>query len=125
MATGRITKTAVDGMAPAAADQFLWDDEVRGFGLKVTPGGAKSYIIQYRTGGRGSPTRRYTIGRHGPLTPNAAKTEAKRLLGLVSDGKDPASIKRAARTVAVDLAFAGFAGRFLNLYVKHEMAGIV
>ena len=55
MATGRITKTAVDAMAPAPDDQFLWDDELRGFGLKVTPGGAKSYIIQYRTGGRGSP----------------------------------------------------------------------
>ncbi|HXH00235.1 MAG TPA: site-specific integrase [Sphingomicrobium sp.] len=120
MATGRITKTAVDGLAAGLADQFLWDDELRGFGLKVTPGGAKSYIIQYRTGGRGTPTRRYTIGRHGVLTPNTAKLEAKRLLGLVSEGKDPAAAKRDARTMATDLAFSGFVGRFLDLYVKHE-----
>lgn len=120
MATGRITKTAVDRATPGAVDRFLWDDEIKGFGLKVTPSGAKSYIIQYRTGGRGSPTRRYTMGRHGALTPHTAKTEAKRLLGLVSEGKDPASDKRDARTVSVDLSFPKFAERFLDQYVKPE-----
>lgn len=120
MASGKITKTAVDGLAALDRDQFLWDDEVRGFGLKVSPGGAKSYIVQYRTGGRGSPTRRYTIGRHGPFTPQRAKDEAKRLLALVGEGKDPASDKREARTIAIDLEFKGFADRFLEQYVKHE-----
>lgn len=120
MVIGRITKTAVDAAIPAASDQFIWDDEVKGFGLKVSPGGAKSYVLQYRLGGRGSKTQRYTIGRHGPLTPAGAKTEAKRLLGLVSEGKDPASIKRTARSVQTDLAFDGFTKLFLSLYVTHE-----
>lgn len=120
MATGKITKTAVDRLSPLDRDHFLWDDEVRGFGLKVSPGGAKSYIVQYRTGGRGSPTRRYTIGRHGPLTPQRAKDEAKRILALVSEGKDPASDKKDARTIAVDLEFKSFADRFLEHYVRHE-----
>lgn len=123
MATGKLTKTAVDAAVPGGGDSFLWDDEVRGFGLKVTPSGTKSYILQYRTGGRGSPTRRYSIGRHGAFTPQAARVEAKRLAALVSEGKDPASDKKEARHVAVDLAFDNYATRFLDLYVKHEWKG--
>lgn len=37
MATLRITKRAVDAARPKAADSYLWDDELSGFGLKVTP----------------------------------------------------------------------------------------
>ncbi len=106
MATGKITKTAVDGLAPGASDRFLWDIETKGFGVKVTPSGLKSYIFQYRTGGRGSPTRRYTIGRHGPFTPQAAEKEAKRLSASVSDGKDPASDRKDAKTIAIVLSLA-------------------
>lgn len=123
MAVRRITKAAVDALLPARVDQFLWDDELRGFGLKVTPGGAKSYLVQYRMGGRGTPTRRYTIGRHGPFTPDAARREAKRLLGLVSDNQDPAVKKRAAKgaiMAAVELEFETYAKRFLEHYVAHE-----
>lgn len=123
MAVGKITKAAVDGLLPGRVDQFLWDDELRGFGLKVTPGGAKSYLVQYRMGGRETSTRRYTIGRHGPFTPDAARREAKRLLGLVSDNQDPAGKKRAAKAAivaAVELEFETYAKRFLEHYVAHE-----
>jgi hypothetical protein len=48
MATGKITKRSVDALVPGAADTFLWDDELRGFGLKITPGGNRSYVYQYR-----------------------------------------------------------------------------
>ena len=65
---------------PAIAE-FLWDPELKGFGVKAEASGAKSYVLQYRLGGRGSKVRRYTIGRHGsPWTPATARTEAERLL---------------------------------------------
>jgi integrase len=94
-----ITKRVVDTAEPGAKDAFLWDSELRGFGLKVTPAGGKSYILQYRAGrGRGSPTRRVTIGKHGsPWTPTTARREALRLLGQVAAGDDPASERKAAR----------------------------
>jgi hypothetical protein len=42
--------------------------------------------------------RRHTIGRHGsPWTPDAARNEARRLLGEVAAGDDPASEKTAMR----------------------------
>lgn len=94
-----ITKRIVDDAKPGNRDSFLWDSELRGFGLKVTPAGGKSYLVQYRAGhGRGSPTRRVTIGKHGsPWTPATARKEALRLLGMVAGGADPAGEKSAKR----------------------------
>ena len=68
----RITKRTVDAAVPDAgrADRFLWDGEVKGFGLRVKPSGIKSYVLKYRIGSR---TRRLTIGKHGsPWTPEEA-----------------------------------------------------
>lgn len=89
MATGKITKDKVDALAKGTSDLFLWDDKLSGFGLKVTPAGAKVYLLQYRVGGRGHPTRRYTIGKHGPMTPDQARTRAKELAHMVELGIDP------------------------------------
>jgi hypothetical protein len=70
----------------------LWDQEVRGFGIRARVGGAKTYILHYRAGtGRGAPLRKLTIRKRGsPWTPDMARTEAKRLLGLIASGEDPA-----------------------------------
>ena len=93
----KLTKRGVDAVAPASRDVLVWDTELKGFGLKVTPAGAKVYLIQYRMGGRGTPVRRYTIGRHGsPLTPDSARAEAGRLLGQVRNRIDPAKEKKRA-----------------------------
>lgn len=98
MAKAHISKRTVDAAAPAGRDTFVWDDELIGFGLKVTPSGAKSYVYQYRMGGRGSPTRRYTIGRHGAgLTPDLARDRAKKLAASVVNGVDPLEQERAGR----------------------------
>ena len=91
-----ISKRTVDAAQPGERDLFLWDQALAGFGLKVTPAGARIYIAQYRAGGRGSPTKRITIGRHGsPWTPDQARRKAKAILGAVADGEDPAAEKRA------------------------------
>ena len=94
-----ITKRTVDDAKPGQKDSFLWDSELRGFGLKVAKGGSKVYVVQYRAGrGRGSPTKRITIGKHGsPWTPTTARKEALRLLGMVAGGADPAGERSAKR----------------------------
>ena len=90
MPQGLITKRAVDAARADSTDSYLWDQDLPGFGLKVTPAGRKVYLVQYRLGGRKGRTRRITIGVHGELTPTAARAEAKRLLGQIATGRDPA-----------------------------------
>lgn len=119
MATGKVTKRTVDAIKPGAKDQFVWDDELHGFGLKVTPAGNKVYLFQYRLSGRGSASRRMTLGRHGsPWTPLSARAHAKSLSALVDQGKDPAAEKEERRRVVVELAFDIYAARFLADYGK-------
>ncbi len=91
----KITKRTVDSTQPGSRDAFIWDVDVTGFGLKVTPKGNRFYVLQRRVGGR---TRRYTIGKHGsPWTPDMARDEAIRLLGQIANGKDPADAKAEAK----------------------------
>ena len=87
----KITKRTIDAANPGKRDHFIWDKTVKGFGCKVTPAGNRIYVLQYRFNRQ---LRRYTIGKHGsPWTPDKARTEAERLLGLVANGTDPADIK--------------------------------
>ena len=102
----KITKRTVDAVRPSRVDQFLWDSELKGFGLKVTPAGNKVYILQYRKGGRGTPTKRVTIGRHGALTPDQARKEAARLSGAIANGADPAAVRTADKTAPTMTALA-------------------
>jgi integrase len=102
----KITKRLVDDTGPGERDLFVWDSQIAGFGLKVTPAGAKSYVFQYRTAeGR---SRRATIGRHSEtLTADLARARAKAMRRMVEDGKDPLGERQAARgalTVADVLA---------------------
>jgi integrase len=117
VATGKITKRAVDAMRAGPRNDFLWDTETKGFGVKITPAGKRVYILQYRLGGAGTKTQRYTIGAHGTWTPETAEKEAKRLLALVDQGKDPADDKRQRVREATDLAFDAVADRFEKLEV--------
>ena len=117
MGTGRITKRAIDAARPASQDTYLWDDELSGFGLKVTPTGRKVYLVQYRLGGRKGRTRRVTIGQHGELTPTAARIEAKRLLGEVALGRDPASDRDKAKA---DKTLAAVLDQFMTEHVKSK-----
>lgn len=89
MSVVKLTKKAVDAAVATKATLYLWDDDVKGFGLKVTANGVKTYILQYRLGGRSGKSRRYSIGRHGnPWTPDSARKRAMVLLGEIAQGKD-------------------------------------
>lgn len=96
----RLTKTAVDGAKrpPAGGRLVLWDTEVKGFGLRVTATGSKTYVLRYRMGGRESALRTYTIGQHGsPWTPDQARRRALELLSQVRSGIDPAAARETGR----------------------------
>jgi integrase len=82
-----------------APGKTIWDAMVPGFAARRRQGAAVSYAVKYRTAdGR---QRWHTIGQHGaPWTPETARKEAKRLLGEVVKGADPAADKQAKRKAA-------------------------
>ncbi|WP_171174910.1 site-specific integrase [Ruegeria sp. HKCCD8929] len=110
----KLTKRAVEGLAIEAKEYLVWDRDMRGFGLRVYPSGKKTYLIQYRVGRR---TRRITIGQHGVLTAEEARTRAKQLLGDVARGADPSAEKQAKMRAPT---VAGLCDRFLEEYVDQH-----
>jgi Arm DNA-binding domain len=91
----KLTKTKVDGLEAKAARYPVWDTELRSFCVRVSPKGQKTYAIKYRVAGE---QRWHTIGRHGqPWTLDQARGEAKRLLGDVAHGGDPARKRKSDR----------------------------
>jgi len=114
-----ITKTLVDSLDKQASEYTIWDAKLPGFGVRVRPTGAKSFIIVYRAGtGRMAPFRRFTIAAVGKLAPDLARNQAKILLGTVANGADPAGEKRAARPQRGRLAFDELAQLYLDQYAK-------
>ena len=85
----KLTKKAVEALEPPATGQaFLWDGELKGFGVRVTKSGVKTFILQYRNAE--GKSRRINIGRFGVITVENARDEAKIKLGAVAAGEDPA-----------------------------------
>ena len=116
MAQAKLTKRKIDAAQASDRDDYIWDAELTGYGLKITPKGRKVYLVQYRIGGRRGRTRRVTIGVHGsPWTPETARDEAKRLLAEVALGRDPAEERTRRRT---ESTVGEIADRYLSEHVE-------
>jgi integrase len=106
----------VDAARPKDREYFLWDGELLGFGLRVLPSGVKSYVAKYRLGpGRRAPVRRVTIGKHGKLTADAAREEARKILADVVRGDDPAGERTRLRR---ELTVGELADRYIVEHVR-------
>jgi Arm DNA-binding domain len=106
----KITKRAVDSLTTG----ILWDDDVAGFGVRAR-GHGKHYVLKLRVGNR---QRWISIGRHGsPWTPDSARDEARRLLGLKATGKDPTTEREAAKNC---VTVEDLAERFMDEHVAHR-----
>lgn len=113
----RLTKRNVDSAEPNPRPYFIWDTELKGYGARIDPTGAKTFIVRYRPKGQGAsaPKRFVTVGRYGTLTADEARTRAKQILGAVATGDDPAAKiaeKRAAAT------FKDAAALFIDQHVS-------
>ena len=116
----KLTKRAIDDLQPGDKDAFFWDADITGLAVKVTPKGKKTFMVQYRPGGRGSPTRKIFIGPFGEVTLHKARTEAKRILGLRAEGRDPALERQQAKKRAISNKFADIAADFLAKHASQN-----
>ena len=130
MPSVKISKATVDDAQPGDVDRMYWDKAIAGFGLKVTPAGRKVYLYRYRLAAPGQAAKTQpitlTIGRHGDLTPDQARSRATELAGKVAVGVDPRAEERRERIEAevkarreTDLAFDRKADQWLDHY-EHE-----
>jgi integrase len=116
MASTQITKRLIDNLKPRESEYFVWDSALAGYGVRIQTTGAISYVVKYRAGsGRAAPTRRLTLAKVGTITPDEARTLAKKILGSVAHGADPAA-QRAADKRASTLAEV--AEQFLTEHVE-------
>ncbi|WP_449473007.1 tyrosine-type recombinase/integrase [Sphingobium chungangianum] len=135
----RLTKTSVDAIPmPVGKDSFVWDTELKGYGVRTTPKGVKSFVLQYRM--KGKAARRLTIGGFGnPWTVETARKEAERRLIKIRQGIDPIEEERRQRAEerrradeeaqrivedarqkadAEAFAFSAYVETFVDLYLK-------
>lgn len=113
MGTAKLTKRTADAAKPRvhpstgiASESLLWDSELRGFGLRVSVQGKKSFVVQYRASRyRGARQRRLKVGDYTEaFTVEQARRRAKQLLGTVQAGTDPVAEQEARRKASRTLA---------------------
>lgn len=113
----KLTKAAIDAMAiPTKGQSFLWDSELRGFGVRIIPSGLKVFVLQYRN--EEGRSRRIVLGRFGVLTVEQARKQAIMKLGAVAGGADPAE-ERAQSRAAITIR------EVCNWYLENTEAGII
>jgi integrase len=110
----KITKRSVESLELASAGAFVrYDDKLAGFGVRVMSSGRRFYFVRYRN--KYGRSRWFTIGEHGKVTPDAARTMAKRVLQTVAvDGRDPSGEREAFRA-------APTVNHLLDRYVKEHL----
>lgn len=87
-------KLARDVETPKKGNQIVYDDRLAGFGLRITAGGARSFILNYRIKGR---ERRITLGQYPTWTVLAARKQAEQLRRQIDIGIDPLEERIAER----------------------------
>ena len=94
----RITKRGADSATFDLAGpswQWIADDDVPGFGLRLLRSGQKRFAVRYRT--RSGRQRYLTLGTYGTLTVQQARDMARKELAKVLEGGDPLSERRRER----------------------------
>jgi integrase len=85
----KLTKSKIEALKPNPDAQSLtWDSELKGYGVRVSPGGTKTFFVQGRIRGCAQVIKA-TIGQFGPFTAEQARQQARDMLHVMSQGKDP------------------------------------
>jgi integrase len=109
--------------APAAGNRVIYDDLVKGFGVRITAGNAIAFVLNYRVKAT-AQERRYTIGSFPDWSVAAAREKAKELKRHIDSGGDPLGelkTSRDAPTVA-DLCDR-FEAEHLDKLRQHTQSG--
>ena len=114
------SRTVIDALAvPSGSAELHFFSEPSGFGIRITPGGIKTFFYQYRWAGK---TRKPSIGRYGEVTPKEAQAIARGFAGKISRGIDPKAEREAekARSLREDAERKWTLGRAIAIYLDER-----
>lgn len=120
---GRLSKSSIEKAIsqPSGKEIRLWDDNPRGLGIRIKANGTATYFIQYK-----SPVTfkrvRTSLGQHGKITLDQARTKARKMFGEIADEMDPVA-ERAEKQKAADRAVKF--SDFCDIYMRDAEAGLV
>jgi len=108
----RLLKRTIDSLIVDGSDYVVWDTQLSGFGIRVSPNGRKTFLIQYRFHGK---SKRVSLGKYGLVTVDQARREAHKILGTLASGKNPSiAVQRHIKSPTLNKV----AKRFLDEYVS-------
>jgi integrase len=122
MAKHRLTDRTLKAVRPTGKRHDIMDSEVRGFGLRVSETGQKTFILIARFPGSSNPTRR-ALGEYPSLTLEKAREKARHWRDLVRQGIDPRSEEERLRRLErrkQQTTFAAVAEDYLERHVRGQ-----
>lgn len=118
----RLTKRKIEqAISTTEKELRLWDDNPRGFGIRIKPSGSSTFFIQYTSPITGKRTR-FSIEQYGRLTLDEARSEAKKLFQKIAAETDPAIEKKHSMT---DAAQSATLSDFCEDYLRDAREGLV
>lgn len=109
----KLTKTLVDSCKPSDTDQWIWDSELPGFGIRIQVSGRKTYVARYRTHDR--VQRKLTLARCSDMPPDRARDLARKAFATVAEGGDPTKARRVEKDAPT---MADLQDRYMNEHAK-------
>ena len=82
----KISKRTVEALESSDRDVDYYDEDLKGFGVRVRPSGRKTYFVMMR---HKYVMRRFTVGSHGAVAPEQARLKAKQIISDLAIDKNP------------------------------------
>ena len=110
-----LTEKRIRDAKPGPKARVEWDERVKGLGLRITPGGAKSFVLVYRINGR---QRWATLGRAGEVPLEKVRQMAGEWKMTIRNGEDPQEHRKRVDVPTMEQAVS----RFFDEYVPERIA---
>jgi integrase len=114
--TQRLTQAFVDAQAADGSDRIVFDSQLPGLGLRITPTGTRIFLAQARVGGR---KRRVTVGFAADMTLTRARSEALHALVAMRGGRDPVLERKARQSASITIA--ALADKWMADFVRPKL----
>jgi integrase len=117
----KISKRIVEALEVQDRDVDHFDEDLKGFGVRVRPSGRKTYFVMMR---HKCVMRRFTIGSHAAVTAEAARLKAKQIISDLAIDKNPTAEQDAVRnSVTVRSLGERFIDEYVPCHLKPSTAG--